>query len=112
MSDHLDTVITAALSGSVFYAAAAVIKAMAKRRKQQDEHAASVATLPGRVDSLNITGAAEAVLTMSKALDAANMQVDYLSAQLKRTTEHYEAELQSLRQQIAALRAALRNDQA
>lgn len=112
MSDHLDAVIAGALSGGFLYGSAQLIKALASRRKQRDNHVESVALLPARLDQLTVAGAAEAVLTMGRALDAANMQVDYLSAQFKRTTDHYETEIESLRQQIAALRAVLRNEQA
>lgn len=97
------------LVGALAGAAGALITGRATARKVTTEGKAIEAKLPAEVDSVVVQGAEQAVLTMAKALQAANGRIDELEherAQDRKRLAELEGKVRTLEGKVAAAETA------
>lgn len=96
-------VITGVLGGGLVQGIATLISSRSTAKKLATERKSIDAKLPAEVDSVIVTGAEQAVLSMSKALEAADRRI----AELERREKAAERTIEQLRRDVADLRRRL-----
>lgn len=96
-------VITGVLGGGLVQGIATLISSRSTAKKLSTERKSIDAKLPAEVDSVIVTGAEQAVLSMSKALEAADRRI----AELERREKAAERTIEQLRRDVADLRRRL-----
>jgi chromosome segregation ATPase len=100
VSPALQTLIGIALSGGLLTGIAAFVTSRSTSRQMKAQAAAVDAKLPAEIDSISVTNAERAVLTMGKALEDAERRI----ADLRRREEAAEQVITQLRGELANLR--------
>lgn len=103
MNAALVALISVVLGGGLFTGVGALLRALATARNLRAAQEVAGVKLPSEVDSVIVSGAEKAVLTMQHALEAAERRI----AELERREEEAERIIGELRHELTDLRGQI-----